>query len=56
MPGKTKKLEMKEEDFKHKEGMRTMMDAFNTSSYYRADPKIGFGTGSRPPLNVPGGT
>lgn len=52
---KTKTLEISDEDFKHKEGMRTIMDAFNNSSTFTADPVIGFGTGSRPPLNMPGG-
>ena len=50
-----KSIRISDEDFKHKEGMRTIMDAFNNSSTYKADPMIGFGTGSRPPLYVPGG-
>ena len=29
---------------------RTVMDAFNKTSYYKAEPAISFGTGSRPPL------
>lgn len=32
---------------------RTVMDAFNQTSYYTKEPEIGFGTGSRPPLNNP---
>lgn len=32
---------------------RTVMDAFNQTSYYPKEPEIGFGTGSRPPLNNP---
>jgi hypothetical protein len=32
---------------------RTVIDAFNHTSYYPAEPKVGFGTGSRPPLNEP---
>ena len=51
----SQKLEISDEDFKHKEGMRTIMDAFNKTSTYKYDPEIGFGTGSRPPLYVPGG-
>ena len=48
-------LPISDEDFKHKEGMRTVMDAFNSTSTYSNDPQIGFGTGSRPPLYNPGG-
>jgi len=29
---------------------RTTMDAFNKTSYYKAEPAITFGTGTRPPL------
>ena len=32
---------------------RTVMDAFNHTSYYDKDPEVGFGTGSRPPLMMP---
>lgn len=32
---------------------RTVMDAFNHSSRFEKEPEIGFGTGSRPPLNQP---
>lgn len=31
----------------------TSMDAFNASSRFNKEAEIGFGTGSRPPLNVP---
>lgn len=55
MPAKEKRLQISDEDFKHKEGMRTIVDAFNATSTYKADPAIGFGTSSRPPLYQPGG-
>lgn len=32
---------------------RTVMDAFNNTSWFDKEPAIGFGTGSRPPLNNP---
>lgn len=32
---------------------RTVMDAFNKASFFREEPKIGFGSGSRPPLSTP---
>ena len=32
------------------------MDAFNKTSYFKKEPEIGFGTGSRPPLMVPTAT
>ena len=32
---------------------RTVMDAFNKTSWFEKEPEIGFGTGSRPPLNEP---
>ena len=32
---------------------RTVMDSFNSSSYYKGNPEIGFGTGNRPPLMNP---
>lgn len=31
----------------------TVMDAFNKTITYPQEPKIGFGTGSRPPLSEP---
>ena len=31
------------------------MDAFNNTSYYTKEPEVGFGTGTRPPLYMPGG-
>jgi hypothetical protein len=34
----------------------TVMDAFNKTSYFKKEPEIGFGTGSRPPLMVPTST
>lgn len=34
---------------------RTEMDAFNYSSYYRKQPEVQFGTGSRPPMYQVGG-
>jgi hypothetical protein len=34
---------------------RSVMDAFNHSSWFNKEPEIGFGTGSRPPLNNPNG-
>lgn len=34
----------------------TVMDAFNKTSYFKKEPEIGFGTGSRPPLMVPTAT
>ena len=32
---------------------RTVMDAFNNTSWFDKEPEIGFGTGSRPPLMNP---
>lgn len=32
---------------------RTIMDAFNKTTYYTKDPEIGFGTSARPNLNEP---
>lgn len=32
---------------------RTIMDAFNKTTYYKKDPEIGFGTAARPNLNEP---
>lgn len=40
------------EETKFKQG-RTIIDAYNSASYFPAAPEIGFGTGSRPPLNFP---
>jgi len=34
---------------------RTVMDAFNKTSWFDQEPAIGFGTGTRPPLNNPSG-
>jgi len=34
---------------------RTVMDAFNKTSWFEKEPEITFGTGSRPPLNNPSG-
>mmetsp|Transcript_14266 Transcript_14266/g.31476 ORF Transcript_14266/g.31476 Transcript_14266/m.31476 type:complete len:266 (+) Transcript_14266:143-940(+) len=34
---------------------RTVMDAFNKSSWFGKEAEVGFGTGSRPPLNNPTG-
>lgn len=34
----------------------TVMDAFNKTSYFKKEPEIGFGTGSRPPLMIPTST
>lgn len=57
MPSKSSGAKnLSEDDFKHKEGMRTIMDAFNATTYYKKDPECGaFGTGVRPPLYMPGG-
>jgi len=32
---------------------RTVMDAFNQTSWFAKEPEVGFGTGSRPPLSNP---
>lgn len=32
---------------------RTVMDSFNKTSWFPKEPEVGFGTGSRPPLNNP---
>lgn len=32
---------------------RTVMDAFNHTTWFEKEPEIGFGTGNRPPLNYP---
>jgi hypothetical protein len=34
---------------------RTVIDAFNHTSWVKKEPEITFGTGSRPPLNNPDG-
>lgn len=34
----------------------TVMDAFNKTSTFYHEPEVGFGTGSRPPLNLPTST
>lgn len=42
-----------DQEEEHYVTQRTLMDAFNKTTYYQKDPEIGFGTGSRPPLSEP---